>query len=1839
MAVYHVHAQVLQRSAGRNSIAAAAYRRAIALVDEQEQARFDYSRKKGVVHSELIIPPQSPSWLKNLLDTHATDPRGAIETLWNQVEAREQRLDAQLAREIEFSLPIELTLEQNEVLAREYLTTEFAARGMIVDWSIHWDEGNPHVHALLSMRELDDTGFGNKVREWNTRTCLKEWRAAWADHVNLHLYRHGHSIQVDHRSYAEQGIDLIPTIHRGKAVMQMEARGISTDIMAESRAIQLTNLEQLEQSPAPLLDKCERERSTFTHVDVISNLSGYANDRQRVSYTAEPVLPWGTFMTLSVEEAVTAVAQAPVLTPEDIARLLARIEHHDAVFTQATLARALHTHTDHADRFARALLELKASPALIPLGVGDDGRERYTTQRLFQVENKLQTHVEHLHARTHRLIKPTRVTRLLAQYETTHQKTLSPEQVTALHHLTGKSALACLVGRAGTGKSFLLDAAASIWQAQQNTVYGVALSGIAAAGLRRDTRMDAYTLASFHERLNRGLLTLDRRSVIVMDEAGMTDSPSMLALLEAIDRAQAKLVLVGDPDQLQPVGPGATFRAVLERVGFAELQTIYRQQVDWQRTASGDFAAGRTAEGLNAYEEKGRLHWAPTPDESLQNLVHDWSKITGELADRLVITHRNVDVHTLNTALRQVRIDRGDITAGHLATTAQGEYRLSEGDRVLFLKNHRALQVSNGQFGTVLTLQTDRQQRITHLTVQRDGIDTPVKIALADYNDFAQGYAATVHKTQGVTVKHSFVYITGWGWDRHLAYVALTRHQLDCHAYADRTTFANCLRFHQQLGRLRLKDSVLDFPLAFATRRGVDTRPLEPQLPRHLATRLRELRDRVIGRARPMDFTTLATTALRLPLNSLERDQAREDARIVAAWVDEDRCLKAAWIALKNELKTWGLNRLPASNHPAFTHLKESAVFNTYQKAWAARDQLSAVIWDDVHRYAPALQRASVSLTHLEQGALRHTARVRVADYQHALLQGQTVPRDRLAHAIAGDWKTHYPALQATDLDKCALREHATAHRRRQSFIEATPLERAAFRRVERYQALGAHMHQGLRHPKSSTHVQLPLLRAERQHLAYLIVQDEAFHAQALAFYDIKAPAISTDPTWTQQRFDRLRKQAHAYRVPLDHRHDTSPHAKVDHPARRTLFETLSTSEKQLIRLADRYVQAHERVMKHAKHLKVLQAAQKHPPAHTHKTPFESKQAIQTHLHRALGQRDALASRLQRQKQTVMFERKMEGLEPSPVDLTAALPLSWARVNQQAHAHTTRVEEVHHWQNQAQLHARDLNGCFTTLTSSTSNPSAQFDAQLSIDDWITALQKITTANTVYDTAFNEVGLTTPRRQAQHRAMEHVEYWIERMNAQQKHAAERASEQQQRIARAQRIHRETRPIEGTLAERYLREHRAIKGPLPPSLRYHPRLLHPENRCYYPALVASSTDMNGQLQAVQAIYLDPHTAQKARVSSPKLTYGVLAYGAVTLSEGSHKRHMAVAEGIETALSIAQARPDLTVYAALGSNNVARVPLHPDTQSVLICADHDGPGSASEQKMAQAAKQLSAQGVDVFHVMPTALKTDFNDLLQLEGIAAVKTRLKSAKRLSTRLEITTVCLSPESVKPVLPNKETSPAICVSTSTKIEDHLTHSTHEQEVALKALSVQYQLPVNLTPQPHTQYEVAGLVTFEGNPHTLLEHATHLSLIPYEKKHATLLHQTVRVLSHEHNFSLVDDTESHRDHAQSRTAHHLPSTALQQELTQLSTVHQTRVTLNPILNTPCTLVGALTLDGQRYTMLEQREQLALVAYEKGHANLLNQQVLVLSNQGEFLVKSLKTRERGPEKERGGRDMDR
>jgi Ti-type conjugative transfer relaxase TraA len=744
MAIYHLHVKVIGRKSGSSAVASAAYRSGSRLRDERLDRSHDFSAKRGVVHSEVLLPENAPAVWKDR------------ERLWNDVEAFEVRKDAQLAREVEFAIPREMSEREGIELARDFVRGEFVDRGMIADLNVHWDMAEdgmpkPHAHVMLTMRAVDENGFGPKVRDWNRTEMVERWRERWAEVTNERLAELDIDARIDHRSLEAQGIALEPQSQIGAPAQRIEGEGIEAADRAEMhREIARGNGERIIANPDLGLDAITHQQSTFTR--------------------------------------------------------------HD-------LAKFAHRHSDGIDQFNAVMSAMQSAPDLVELGKDGRGEDRFTTRAMIEAEQRLHRAAELMAERQRHEVNNTDRQAALARAEA-RGLVLSGEQANALAHVTDGRDLGVVVGNAGTGKSAMLGVAREAWEAAGYEVRGVALSGIAAENLESGSGITSRTIASMEHGWGQGRDLLTIRDLLVIDEAGMVGTRQLERVLSHAADAGAKVVLVGDPQQLQAIEAGAAFRSIHERHGGAEIGEVRRQRQDWQRDATRDLANRRTGNALEAYRSHGMVHEAQTREQARDDLIDRWDRDRQASPDksRIILTHTNDEVRALNETAREKMREARSLGDEVRVTVERGARSFASGDRVMFLQNERGLGVKNGTLGTI------EQVSARSMTIQTDD-DRSVHFDLRDYNRIDHGYAATIHKAQGMTVDHTHVLATP-GMDAHSSYVALSRHRDGMELHFGRDDFANPVRLTRTLSRDRAKDMASDYEQrdpaqGYAERRGI----------------------------------------------------------------------------------------------------------------------------------------------------------------------------------------------------------------------------------------------------------------------------------------------------------------------------------------------------------------------------------------------------------------------------------------------------------------------------------------------------------------------------------------------------------------------------------------------------------------------------------------------------------------------------------------------------------------------------------------------------------------------------------------------------------------------------------------------------------------------------------------------------------------------------------------------------------------------------------------------------------------------------------------------------------
>ncbi|WP_183715934.1 MULTISPECIES: Ti-type conjugative transfer relaxase TraA [unclassified Rhizobium] len=805
MAIYHFSMKTIARSGGRSAVASAAYRAAVKLTNERDGLVHDFTRKQGVEHAEIVLPEGVVAdWARDRSD------------LWNAVERAEVRKDARVAREFELALPHELNSEQRLSLTRDFARDLANRYGAAVDFAIHQPQGeedvrNVHAHLLMTTRMVRETGLGEKTlierkNKWllnhdqpTSHMQLRDIRQAWDSHANRHLVRAGLDVRIDHRSHQERGLEIEPTEHMGVHASQMDRRGLEVSRTRLDEKAARRNAELIREKPEQVLAIITAEKSVFDRHDVARALHRYIDDIKGFPNAFASVMASSALVELQPER------------DGELAR-----------YSTREMVEIEHAMAERASKMASAL------------GHGVD--RHHVDQAIILQDSAIRARTaSSLSGKVERDVMP-----LVDRERAIERSGLSEEQRLAIQHVTGAQQIAVVIGFAGAGKSTMLAAARDAWERQGYRVHGAALAGKAAEGLEESSGIASRTLASWEYGWQAGKGELGKGDILVIDEAGMVGSRQLARFVAEVEARGAKLVLVGDHEQLQAIGAGSPFRAIAEQVGAVELSEIRRQKEDWQRHASIAFATHRTVEGLTAHADRGGVQFGADRDETRASLVRDY------LADleqhpsgsRIALAHRRADVRAINADIRAALQERGLLASGAgegaakvnrdaetlgrelVYQTNDGKRAFAPGDRILLLENNRDLGVKNGMLGTVEAVEADALQiRLDGSGDGRNGART-ISIPVNSYQAFDHGYATTIHKSQGATVDRAFVMASA-SMDRHLTYVAMTRHRDSVKLYAASDELKDMKVLSTSLSRSGAKETTLDYIGAFAERRGI----------------------------------------------------------------------------------------------------------------------------------------------------------------------------------------------------------------------------------------------------------------------------------------------------------------------------------------------------------------------------------------------------------------------------------------------------------------------------------------------------------------------------------------------------------------------------------------------------------------------------------------------------------------------------------------------------------------------------------------------------------------------------------------------------------------------------------------------------------------------------------------------------------------------------------------------------------------------------------------------------------------------------------------------------------
>lgn len=684
--------------------------------------------------------------------------------------------------------PLEqLSPEQWEALAYHSIR-ELGLEHHQVAWVLHEDAGHQHIHLVANRQSLEG---GPAWRPSHDHYQMRA-TARWAE-LEFHLSRHLEPNRTAAHRRTDREFRAVRT--EGNATFWSDALpefrdAISWHDLAGRLAPKGLSVEPARDHEGGLI-----LRHSSGPAKALSSVHPSLTGPKLASRFGETHRDF-LGRNLSVPEPTAAERR-----PLDVDTLINEISAHRALWTEADARRAARPFPDGSD----VLQELWTSDRLLEVRPG-----LYTTRETVAMEDATFALAEKMRNRGHAVDLAT-------------GESLAGEHLEVVRAALGDEGLFILQGPPGSGKTTAARALVDSYRSAGYDVYGAAVTGKAAEGLREAADIDARTLAAWRRDWKYKPDSGGKPSVMIVDEASMLSLQDMRPLLEHADEWNMKLILIGDVDQLPPVGAGDPYRRMLEEFSSARLTEIHRQQVEWMRDASNALVRGEVWEALAAYEERGHLHWTETAEDARSALVMQYFEDRSAAPDQssLLVAYRNADVRALNEEIRELRRERGELQDGERIHSKE----FAPGDRVLFRRNERrcvhgengqSVPVQNGTLGTVTEIERDR------VSVRLDsGVD--VRFDPAEYSDLDHGYAVSLYKSQGVTVDRAYVLADGHV-DAHGFMVAATRHRRHLEIHVPQEEFGDLDAVERVFSRRARADLVRDYtdrPLG---------RPVEPGL-------------------------------------------------------------------------------------------------------------------------------------------------------------------------------------------------------------------------------------------------------------------------------------------------------------------------------------------------------------------------------------------------------------------------------------------------------------------------------------------------------------------------------------------------------------------------------------------------------------------------------------------------------------------------------------------------------------------------------------------------------------------------------------------------------------------------------------------------------------------------------------------------------------------------------------------------------------------------------------------------------------------------------------------------
>ncbi|RAP34628.1 hypothetical protein B1207_15200 [Legionella quinlivanii] len=688
------------------------------------------------------------------------------------------------------------------------------------------------------------------------------------------------------------------------------------------------------------------------------------------------------------------------------------IEH--SVFTEEDIKDLLFktiTKEKYDEFFQLTVERVLTNENLVCLGENEQGHKAFTTRHQYLQESKLLEDVETLQARTAHVYQ-TDTAEFLKRTQ------LSEEQQQAFEFIVNSGDISCIIGRPGVGKSYMLTPVKDFYQQQGCRVLGATLSGKVAKQLQIESGIESSTIASLTAGILSGKQTLTANDILIIDEAGMVDFANMSFLINKVREANAKIVLVGDPDQLKPIKKGAIFKGIAALAGCFTMVDIKRQRNSGDRHASIELSKGNIAAGLGHYFEQNAITIADNQKEIFATdlLIRSWQTGIHEYEDlrkRIILANANDTVDSLNLSARDILIEKGisgaqqipfvkeiknkgcDYRPGQYIMVTQSDNelgliggeqgRISEIDEeknlTLLMNDNRAIKVpahlrryveKTGLQDIFLTTgeRVFFKKGDTSIGVKNGDLGTIVQIneegftALLDsgteitvpkrYKQIDYAYAMTVHKSQGMSVENTYACVDTMWWNRALSFVAFTRHKEKLKIFANSKNHPDFETMVQLLSRNTLQDNVIDYPMNLGLRHGFEWDDLAERAVKRITPVSQIIRDKV----NYLYHYAQAVKMQQLTINN--RRAGRQLGRDIAQYIDLKAQIALHYGQLKRKAEQTGCK---------MSELKE---FDYFYKLSCARDKKATELLHTEQSQLSKIKLKHFNMNQLEKEATRY---------------------------------------------------------------------------------------------------------------------------------------------------------------------------------------------------------------------------------------------------------------------------------------------------------------------------------------------------------------------------------------------------------------------------------------------------------------------------------------------------------------------------------------------------------------------------------------------------------------------------------------------------------------------------------------------------------------------------------------------------------------------------------------------------------------------------------------------------------------------------------------------------